>query len=78
MENKLSQITELFSKTRQQTLSLCENLEAEDMVIQPSKNVSPLIRGLTFLLGCMTISSASKFSQRDRVCCLVLENNSVI
>ena len=42
MENKLSQITELFSKTRQQTLSLCENLEAEDMVIQPSKNVSPL------------------------------------
>ena len=42
MENKISEISELFSKTRHQTLSLCENLEPEDMVIQPSKNVSPL------------------------------------
>ncbi len=42
MENKISEISELFSNTRKQTLSLCENLEPEDMVIQPSKNVSPI------------------------------------
>tara|TARA_B100001115_G_scaffold183429_1_gene182261 strand:- start:304 stop:1521 length:1218 start_codon:yes stop_codon:yes gene_type:complete len=42
MENKISEISELFSNTRKQTLSLCDNLEPEDMVIQPSKNVSPI------------------------------------
>tara|TARA_B100001057_G_C22808112_1_gene934302 strand:- start:209 stop:1426 length:1218 start_codon:yes stop_codon:yes gene_type:complete len=42
MENKTSEIRELFAKTREQTLALCDNLEPEDMVIQPSKNVSPL------------------------------------
>ena len=42
MRNKSSQIEKLFLDTRLQTISLCNSLEPEDMVLQTSENVSPI------------------------------------